>query len=140
MFKGKIGENEVKTDIPMFGAYMQHSFTLGNDYTAELSGWFSGPSIWGATWKTRSLGGLDLGFQKQVLKKQGTIKLSVTDIFFTNPWTASSNFGGLYINGSGRNESRTVRLAFTWRFGNSQVKAARQRQTGLETEAKRIKG
>jgi len=140
MFKGKIGENEVKTDIPMFGAYMQHSFTLGNGYTAELSGWFSGPSIWGATWKTRSLGGLDLGFQKQVLKKQGTVKLSVTDIFFTNPWTASSNFGGLYINGSGRNESRTVRLAFSWRFGNSQVKAARQRQTGLETEAKRIKG
>ncbi|MBW0178585.1 TonB-dependent receptor [Sediminibacterium sp.] len=140
MFKGKIGENEVKTDIPMFGAYMQHSFTLGGGYTAELSGWFSGPSIWGATWKTRSLGGLDLGFQKQVLKKQGTVKLSVTDIFFTNPWTASSNFGGLYINGSGRNESRTVRLAFSWRFGNSQVKAARQRQTGLETEAKRIKG
>lgn len=140
MFKGKIGENEVKTDIPMFGAYMQHSFTLGGGYTAELSGWFSGPSIWGATWKTRSLGGLDLGFQKQVLKKQGTVKLSVTDIFFTNPWTASSNFGGLLINGRGRNESRTVRLAFSWRFGNSQVKAARQRQTGLETEAKRIKG
>jgi iron complex outermembrane receptor protein len=140
MFKGKIGDNEVKTDIPMFGAYMQHSFTLGNGYTAELSGWFSGPSIWGATWKTRSLGGLDLGFQKQVLKKQGTVKLSVTDIFFTNPWTATSNFGGLYINGGGRNESRTVRLAFSWRFGNSQVKAARQRQTGLETEAKRIKG
>ncbi|TDO28592.1 TonB-dependent receptor domain-containing protein [Sediminibacterium goheungense] len=140
MFKGKIGENEVKTDIPMFGAYMQHSFTLGGGYTAEMSGWFSGPSVWGATWKTRSLGGLDLGFQKQVLKKQGTVKLSVTDIFFTNPWTATSNFGGLYINGSGRNESRTVRLAFSWRFGNSQVKAARQRQTGLETEAKRIKG
>lgn len=140
MFKGKIGDNEVKTDIPMFGAYMQHSFTLGKGYTAELSGWFSGPSIWGATWRTKSLGGLDFGIQKQVLKKQGTVKLTVTDIFFTNPWTATSNFGGLFINGGGRNESRTVRLAFSWRFGNSQVKAARQRQTGLETEAKRIKG
>lgn len=140
MFKGKIGDNEVKTDIPMFGAYMQHSFTLGKGYTAELSGWFSGPSIWGATWRTKSLGGLDFGVQKQILKKQGTVKLTVTDIFFTNPWTATSNFGGLFINGGGRNESRTVRLAFSWRFGNSQVKAARQRQTGLETEAKRIKG
>lgn len=140
MFKGKIGDNEVKTDIPMFGAYMQHSFTLGKGYTAELSGWFSGPSIWGATWRTKSLGGLDFGVQKQVLKKQGTVKLTVTDIFFTNPWTATSNFGGLFINGGGRNETRTVRLAFSWRFGNSQVKAARQRQTGLETEAKRIKG
>lgn len=140
MFKGKIGDNEVKTDIPMFGAYMQHSFTLGKGYTAELSGWFSGPSVWGATWRTKSMGGLDFGMQKQILKKQGTLKLTVTDIFFTNPWTATSNFGGLFINGGGRNESRTVRLAFSWRFGNSQVKAARQRQTGLETEAKCIKG
>lgn len=140
MFKGKIGANEVKTEIPMFGAYMQHTFTLGKGYNAELSGWFSGPNVWGATWRTKSLGGLDLGFQKQILKKQGTLKLSVTDIFFTNPWTATSNFGGLFINGRGQNESRTVRLAFSWRFGNNQVKAARQRQTGLESEAKRIKG
>ncbi len=140
MFNGKIGANEIKTEIPMFGAYMQHTFTLGKGYNAELSGWFSGPNVWGATWRTKSLGGLDLGFQKQILKKQGTLKLSVTDIFFTNPWTATSNFGGLFINGRGQNESRTVRLAFSWRFGNNQVKAARQRQTGLESEAKRIKG
>ncbi len=140
MFKGKIGDNEIKTEIPMFGAYMQHTFTLGKGYNAELSGWFSGPNVWGATWRTKSLGGLDLGFQKQILKKQGTLKLSVTDIFFTNPWTATSNFGGLFVNGRGQNESRTVRLAFSWRFGNNQVKAARQRQTGLESEAKRIKG
>ena len=140
MFNGKIGANEIKTEIPMFGAYMQHTFTLGKGYNAELSGWFSGPNVWGATWRTKSLGGLDLGFQKQILKKQGTLKLSVTDIFFTNPWTATSNFGGLFINGRGQNESRTVRLSFSWRFGNNQVKAARQRQTGLESEAKRIKG
>lgn len=140
MFKGKIGDNEIKTDIPIFGAYMQHTFTLGNGYNAELSGWFSGPSVWGATWRTRSQGGIDLGVQKQVLKKQGTVKLSVTDIFLTNPWKATSNFGGLFINGGGRWESQTVRMSFTWRFGNNQVKAARQRQTGLESEAKRIKG
>lgn len=140
MFKGKIGDNEIKTDIPIFGAYMQHTFTLGKGYTGELSGWFSGPNVWGATWRTRSQGGIDLGVQKQILKKQGTVKLSVTDIFLTNPWTATSNFGGLYIKGGGRWESQTVRMSFTWRFGNNQVKAARQRQTGLESEAKRIKG
>ncbi len=139
MFKGQIGDNTIKTDIPTFGAYMQHSYTLGKGYTAELSGWFSGPSVWGATWRSRSQGGVDLGVQKQILNKMGTVKLSVTDIFRTNPWKAGSNFGGLFLDGRGRWESQTVRLNFTWRFGNSQVKAARQRQTGLESEAKRIK-
>ena len=139
IFDGTIGTNKVHTDIPLFGAYMQSSFTLGKDYTAELSGWFSGPSIWGATWRTKSQGGVDLGIQKQLLQKKATLKLSVTDIFHTNPWTATSDFGGLYIRGNGSWESQTVRVSFTYRFGSNQVKAARQRQTGLESESKRIK-
>ncbi len=141
IFKGKIGNNEVHTTVPLFGAYMQHTFTLGNDYSAEVSGWFNGPSIWGATWKTKSQGGLDIGFQKLFLQKKATVKLSFTDIFHTaSPWRATSDFGGLYIRGSGTFESQTVRMNFTYRFGSNQVKAARQRKTGLESESKRIKG
>lgn len=118
---------------------MQQTFTLGNDFTGEMSGWFSGPSVWGATWKTKSQGGLDLGIQKMLMQKKASIKLSVTDIFHTNPWSAKTDFGGLYIKGGGKWESQTVRLSFTYRFGSNQVSAARQRQTGLESEAKRIK-
>ena len=139
MFRGEIGANKVKTDIPMFGAYMQHSFTLGHEYTAEISGWFSGPSIWGGTWRTKSQGGVDIGIQKQLMQKKATIKISATDIFHTSPWTATSDFGGLYIKGSGSWESQTVRMSFTYRFGSNLVKAARDRKTGLESEAKRIK-
>lgn len=139
IFRGQIGQNEVHTEIPMLGAYMQNSYILGKGYTAELSGWFNGPSIWGATWKTKSQGGLDLGIQKQLLQKKATFKISVTDVFHTNPWTATSNFGGLYINGNGNWESQTVRMSFTYRFGSNQVKAARQRETGIESETKRIK-
>jgi len=139
LFDGEIGSNKVHTEVPIYGAYMQNSFKLGKDYTAELSGWFSGPSVWGATWMTKPQGGVDLGVQKLLMEKKATIKLSVTDIFHTSPWKATSNFGGLYINGGGYWESQTIRLNFTYRFGSSQVKAARQRQTGLESESKRIK-
>lgn len=139
VFDGEIGANKVHNEIPTYGAYMQNSFKLGKDYTAELSGWFSGPSVWGATWITKPQGGVDLGVQKLLMEKKATIKLSVTDIFHTSPWKATSNFGGLYINGGGYWESQTIRLNFSYRFGSSQVKAARQRQTGLESESKRIK-
>ena len=139
MFRGEIGANKVKTDIPMFGAYIQHSFTLGHEYTAEVSGWFSGPSIWGGTWRTKSQGGVDIGIQKQLMQKKATLKISATDIFHTSPWIATSDFGGLYIKGSGSWESQTVRMSFTYRFGSNQVKAARDRKIGLESEAKRIK-
>lgn len=139
IFNGKVGSKEVHTEIPLYGAYLQQTFTLGKDWSAELSGWFSGPSIWGATWKTKSQGGIDIGFQKQLMQKKATIKVTATDIFHTNPWRSLSDFGGLYIKGRGAWESQTVRVNFTYRFGSNQVKAARQRQTGLESESKRIK-
>lgn len=139
IFNGKVGTKEVHTELPLYGAYMQQTFTLGKDWSAELSGWFSGPAIWGATWKTKSQGGVDIGFQKQLMQKKATVKVTATDIFHTSPWRSLSDFGGLYIKGRGAWESQTVRVSFTYRFGSNQVKAARQRQTGLESESKRIK-
>jgi iron complex outermembrane recepter protein len=137
---GTIGVNKVNVEIPSYGAYVQQSFTLGKDYSAEISGWYNGPSVWGGTWKTRPQGGIDLGAQKQILKKTGSIRLAVTDILFTAPWTATNRFGGVNIRGGGNWESRTARLSFTWRFGSNQIKKSRERQTGLESESKRIKG
>lgn len=139
MFSGIVGANKVKQEIPSYGAYLQQSFTLGKGFTAEVSGWFNGPSIWGGTWKTKSQGAVDAGLQKQLLNKTATIKLTATDIFHTAPWKANNNFGGLYIKGSGSWESQTVRLSFSWRFGSNQIKSSRERQTGLESESKRIK-
>ena len=119
---------------------MQHSFTLGRDYTAEISGWYNGSSVWGGTWKTKPQGGVDVGLQKQILQKRASIKIAATDIFHTAPWKASNDFGGLYINGGGAWESQTVRVNFSWRFGSNQIKNSRDRKTGLESESRRIKG
>ena len=140
MFKGKIGENKVDINIAMYGAYLQQTFTLGNNYNAEISGWFSGPSVWGATWRTKPQGGVDVGLQKQIMQKTASIKVSATDIFHTSPWKATNDFGGVYIRGGGNWESQTFRLSFNWRFGSNQIKNSRDRKTGLESEARRIKG
>jgi iron complex outermembrane recepter protein len=139
-FNGKIGVNVVDQAINMYGGYLQQAFTLGKDYSMEISGWFSGPSVWGGTWRTRPQGGVDLGVQKQLLQKKATIKVSVTDIFFTSPWSATNDFGGVFIRGGGNWESRTARLSFSYRFGSSNIKKARERSTGLESEKNRIKG
>ena len=139
MFDGAIGGKSLSVNIPGYGAYMQQSFTLGKNYTAEVSGYFNGPNVWGATWKTRPQGGLDIGLQKLLFDKKATVKVSVTDIFRTNPWSATSDFGGMYIKGSGGWESRTFRVSMNWRFGSNQIKNSRERKTGLESEAKRIK-
>ena len=139
ILEGKIGDNSLKQKVPSYGAYLDQTFSLGKQYTAQVTGWFNGPSVWGGTWKTKAQGGVDLGLQKQFWENAASLKLGITDIFHTNPWNATSNFGGLYIRGGGNWESQTVRLSFSYRFGSAQIKSARERQTASENEAKRIK-
>ena len=139
-FRGKVNESEIHLKLAAFGIFTQHSFTFSKDYSAELSGWFNGPSALGPTLKAKSMGAVDIGFQKLIFNKQGTIKLTATDIFRTSiPFRARTDFGGVFLQFWVRRESRTVRLNFTYRFGNNKVKSARQRQSGLENEAKRIR-
>ncbi len=140
VFSGKVNDSYVDLNMAGYGAFTQHSLTLGKDYTAEISGWFNGPSALGPTLKAKAMGAMDIGLQKLLLQKKATLKVSVTDIFRSSvPFSAKTDFGGLLLKFWVTRESQTARISFTYRFGSNTVKAARQRQSGLETETKRIK-
>lgn len=126
-------ENKViKLNATVFNIFQQQTFRLKKGWTAELSGFFNSPSIWGGTYKTNAIWNLDAGIQKRFWQDNGTIRVSVTDIFYTMPWTGISDFGGLYIAAAGNYESRQLKVNFTWRFGNKQVKEARNRKSGID--------
>lgn len=138
-YKADFGEGR-KVDLDVFAVnvYAQQSFKLGKKTTAELSGFYSSPTIWQGTFKTKQMWGLDAGVQQTVLKGKATVKATVTDIFQTMRWSGTSNFAGQYIRTNGGWESRQLRMSFTYRFGNAQVKAARQRKTAADEESKRV--
>ena len=111
---------------------------MGKGWTAEMSGWYTSPSIWQGTFKSNALWSLDAGLQKTIFKGKGNIKASVSDIFWSIKWKGTSDFAGQVMHASGQFESRQFKLYFTYRFGNNQVKAARQRKTAAEEESKRV--
>ncbi|HXB93925.1 MAG TPA: hypothetical protein VNU70_02165, partial [Puia sp.] len=63
---------------------------------------------------------------------------SVSDVFNTLHWTSVSDFAGQYLRASGNQESRQLKIYFTYKFGNAQVKTARVRKTGADEESKRV--
>lgn len=130
----------VDVDVFATNVYMQNTFKVAKKTTIELSGFYTSPSIWQGTFKSKAMGSVDAGIQQTVLKGKGTIKATVTDIFKTLHWSSTSDFAGQYIKASGHFESRQLRLNFVYRFGNSQVKAARQRKAADEEENKRASG
>lgn len=120
-----------------FNLYGQNTFSLPKKIKLEVSGWFSSPSVWGGTYRTKSLGSLDVAVQKKVWNDKINVRMAVSDIFFTSPWRGDFTFGDLAIRGNGGYESRQFRLNLSYNFGNSNVKST-QRKTGTEDENQRI--
>ena len=118
--------------------YAQNTFKLPKGFRAEVSGWYSSPSVWGGTYQTKSLGSLNVAFQKRFFDDKLTARLAFNDILFSSPWRGDTQFGDLIINGNGGNDSRQVRLNLTYNFGRNEIKKARNRSTGLEDEKNRI--
>ncbi|MGZ3957563.1 MAG: outer membrane beta-barrel protein, partial [Flavisolibacter sp.] len=131
-------ERNLNLDVWAVNIYAQNSYRMGDGWSAELSGFYSSPSIWQGTLKTASLWSADAGVQKKILKGNGTIKASVSDLFKTMKWSANSNFAGQEVAVSGKYDSRQFKINFTYRFGNQKLKAARQYKTGLEEETGRL--
>jgi regulation of enolase protein 1 (concanavalin A-like superfamily) len=139
-YKGQAADYNLDVSFFSLTAFAQQTFKLGKSTTAELSGFYSAPSVWQGAFRTKQLGGLDLGLQQNLLKGKATVKASVTDIFRTMPWYATNNTTGQTVRANGGWESRQFRLNLNYRFGSTQVKQARQRKTSLEEESKRTQG
>lgn len=131
------GNRKVDLKVFSFTYFMQNSFNLGKGWTGELSGLFLSPSVWQGVFRTTSMGTLDLGLQKTILKGKGTLKAAVSDVFQTMKWGGNSDFAGVISKFNGNMELRQFKLNFNYRFGSNQVKGARQRKSGVEEETKR---
>ncbi|WP_299668899.1 TonB-dependent receptor [uncultured Polaribacter sp.] len=118
--------------------YAQNTFKLPNNFRFEISGWYSSPSIWGGTYRTNSLGSLNIAVQKKFLNDKLNLRIGIDDILYTSPWSGTTQFGDLFIDGSGGSDSRQFKINLTYNFGRSEIKKLRNRNTGLEDEKSRI--
>ncbi|WP_298894469.1 TonB-dependent receptor [uncultured Psychroserpens sp.] len=133
-------EDFVSTSQNTLSLYAQNTFKLPKGFRAEVSGWYSSPSVWGGTYQTKSLGALNLAVQKKFFDDKLTARLAFNDILYTSPWRGDTQFGALVINGDGGNDSRQVRFNLSYNFGRNEIKKARNRKTGLEDEKNRLGG
>jgi len=131
---------EVEVDALVGSLYHQSTFLLPKDFSFELSGWASTPSIWGADYETEANWSMDAGIKKKMFGGKGNLKVAFTDIFHSAPWHGEQRFDdSYYTSGDGGWESQQIRLNFNYLFGSNEVKESRKRKTGLESEAKRLK-
>lgn len=120
--------------------FAQQTFTLGNDWTFEASGWYNSSTLTDNGFEVIPMGSLDLGIQKKILNGNGSLKLSYSDLFLTANWVGYNNaVDGLTVHTFTERETRILQLNFNYRFGKNTVKGSRNRETGLEDENNRIR-
>jgi len=138
-YKANLGIGRmIDLDVYSASLYIQASAKLDKGWTTELSGFYNTPSLFQGTFKLKSLWSMDFGVQKVILKGKVTIRANVTDLFQTMRPYALSNFAGQKVVSRSGAETRQFKMNITYRFGSSQVKTARQRQTGADEEKSRV--
>lgn len=138
MFKADYGEGRtVNLDVFSFNTYAQVSYKINDWLSAEMSGWYTAPSIWQGTFRSIAMGGVDVGAQARVLQGKGTIRASVGDIFGTMKWGGYSNFVGQEVTAWGRWESTQLRLNFSYNFASGSKINTRKRETAGQDEKSR---
>lgn len=116
----------------------QNQITLGKGWVGEVSGFYLNGMLEGVI-RGRSMGQLSLGLQKGLLKQKASLKFNLRDVFFTQQFRGHARYANIDMALASRWESRVATLAFSYRFGNTKVQAARSRRSSLEEEAGRVK-
>jgi ferric enterobactin receptor len=116
-----------------------NSFVLPHGWTAELNGLYESRNV-GGFQVLQPRGQVGVGLQKSLWNKQATLRLSATDIFYTTPLRVTSTYDDFSETFRQRQDFRVVTAAFTYRFGNGKVAAARKRAAGADDELRRAAG
>ncbi len=117
--------------------YIQQNFKLGKGWSTQLSSWFNAGTK-EAIFKTAAFGSVDFGAKKMILKEKGSVRLAVNDIFNTQRYQQTVQFGNMDFSYLRKWESRGIRLQFTWAFGKSKYQA-RDRETNQDGNRIKIK-
>lgn len=141
------GYYQQEKSVYLEGSYNYHKFsydaTTTQSFTidqklglrAEITGTYNSPAIQ-VIFKNGINYFVDAGLKATVLNGQGTIRLAVGDIFYSNTYRLSVNYlnqdNGFYQ----RNDTRNGSLSFSYRFGKN-IAGSRKRSTSSDEEKQR---
>ncbi len=135
-YHGNFSGTPLNSGKPAADIRTNNTFTFGKGWTGELNadlntGGQYGFMVLDPQW------GVGAGLQKIILKKKGTLRFNITDIFWTNLPKAVITYNNYIEKWHAYRETRVGTITFTYRFGKTSVQGARRRSTGSEEERQR---
>lgn len=136
LYRGNLANTNLNNGRPALNFNSNNSFVLSKTWSAELIGMYRSREIYGFL-DVNPLWSISGGVQKHIWEKKGTLKLNVSDIFYTQKISATTELTDYREDFFQTRDSQVINFSFTYRFG-SQVAPARKRTTGAEEEKNRV--
>ena len=131
--KGVVGNTPVELMATSFILSGTQQFKLNKTLTAEIIGRYRTPWLEGVV-RTKPVSFIGAGLSQQVLKNQGTLRLTARDIFHTQIFRGVSKYGNVDFELEQRNESQLVTIGFSYRFSKGKKIAPVKRTQGSANE------
>jgi len=119
-------------------AYWQVAYKPTPAWNIEMSGYYLTPFL-NEFIEIGDLGSLNFAVQHIFWEKKARLTLNFNDILFSQRSRGMIQYQEINVSFRQANETRNVRLAFSYSFGNQKLKAVRNRSTGSDAEANRVK-
>jgi len=122
----------------VYEGQLQNTFKFRKGWAAELAVGYNS-IIPSGVYIVKPVFGSDVGVQKMIMHDKGKLTLSLSDIFNTESMNYSTNFMGIDESVNYKSETRFVKLQFTYKFGNKNVKQQATRPSAIADISKRMK-
>ncbi|MFI5130911.1 MAG: TonB-dependent receptor domain-containing protein [Chitinophagales bacterium] len=136
-YTGMYQADPVDIQFTSFMGNMNNTFTLGKGWSAEISGWYRSKTTEGLL-VANHMWAVNSAITKQILKKKGTVKAGIRDIFWTQAFSGYAKYSDVDVNVSSKRDSRQFNLTFTYRFGKTNIAPARRKTGGATEEQNRV--
>lgn len=131
-FKSKVYTESLDDSAWNFTVVPTNQFQLSKAWAAELSGQYQS-SLLSGQFFIGPVGSMRIGVSRKILDEKGSLKLAVSDVFYTNQINGQiRNIANANASWYSEFDSRVVTFSFSYRF--TQGKNLKVRQSGASQE------
>ncbi|TYR37576.1 outer membrane beta-barrel protein [Sphingobacterium phlebotomi] len=116
-FKGPVAGEYADLGSTFFQGRSTNNFKLNKAFSAELSVNYNSSFLYNV-YKIHARWGTDIGINYNFKDERSALKLAGTDIFRTQQNNVSTDFGQFNSMIRQYNDNQTIRLTYTYKFGN----------------------
>jgi len=132
-YKGVINNDPVVMSAKSFVVNTTQQFKLNKKLTAELTGVYRTGWLEGIL-RLKAVGFIGAGISQQILKNQGTLRLTARDIFHTQKFRGRRQYSNVDFEMNQVADTQVLTIGFTYSFSKGKKIAPVKRSTGSATD------